>query len=73
MRVLPDPVHSTAETRYLAIAHSMSGRHLLVAFTYREIGERRLVRPISARFMHAREVTHYEAQIQALETSSSEE
>lgn len=73
MRVLPDPAHSAAETRYLGIGRSTSGRHLLVAFTYREMDEQRLVRPISARFMHAKEVSHYEAQIQASEKASTSE
>jgi len=32
--------------------------------TYRGVGEQRLIRPISARFMHAKETQHYEAQSQ---------
>lgn len=74
MHVLPDPAHSAAEARYVGIGYSASGRHLLIAFTYREIDKLRLIRPISARFMHAKEVRHYEAQIQTPEktTSSSE-
>lgn len=71
IRVLPDPTHSTAETRYLGIGRTQSGRYLLVAFTCREIDKHRLIRPISARFMHAKEVEHYEAQTQALEKPSS--
>lgn len=71
MRVSPDEAHSAAETRYLGIGRSTSGRYLLVAFTYREIDKRRLIRPISARFMHAKEVRYYEAQIQAPEKTSS--
>jgi uncharacterized protein len=64
MSVFPDPAHSVAETRYLGIGKTASGRHVLVAFTYRTIQERRLIRPISARFMHAKEIKHYEAQSQ---------
>lgn len=71
MRVLPDPTHSTAETRYLGIGRTQSGRYLLVAFTYREIDKHRLIRPISARFMHAKEAGHYEAQTQTVEKPSS--
>jgi uncharacterized protein len=64
MRVFPDPAHSAAETRYLGIGKTAAGRHVLVAFTYRVLEDQRLIRPISARFMHAKEITHYEAQSQ---------
>ncbi|MGH8136764.1 MAG: BrnT family toxin [Steroidobacteraceae bacterium] len=61
MRVFPDPGHSAAEMRYLGIGRA-AGRHTLTAFTYRTIDGERLIRPISARFMHAKEIQHYEAQ-----------
>jgi uncharacterized protein len=64
LRVFPDPAHSRSEMRYLGIARAASGRHVLVAFTYRVVERQRLIRPISARFMHAKEVKHYEAQSQ---------
>jgi uncharacterized protein len=64
LRVVPDPAHSAAETRYLGIGTTAAGRYVLIAFTYRTVGERRLIRPISARFMHAKEIQHYEAQSQ---------
>ena len=64
LRVFPDPAHSLSETRYLGIARVAQGRHVLVAFTYREIEKQRFIRPISARFMHEKEVKHYEAQTQ---------
>ena len=35
-----------------------------MAFTLRSRAGQRLIRPISARFMHAKEIAHYEAQIQ---------
>jgi uncharacterized protein len=53
-RLFPDPAHSTAETRLLAIGTGNHGRHILVAFTLRQRGRDRLIRPISARFMHAK-------------------
>lgn len=71
IHVFPAAAHSATEARHVAVGRSTSGRHLLIAFTYREIDKRRLIRPISARFMHAKEVSHYEAQIPALETTSS--
>lgn len=69
--VFPARAHSAAEARYVAIGRSASGRHLLIAFTYREIDKRQLIRPISARFMHAKEISHYEAQIQDPEKAPS--
>jgi uncharacterized protein len=64
IRVFPDPTHSVVETRYLGIGTTAAGRHLLIAFTYRAVGEKRFIRAISARFMHTKEIQHYEAQSQ---------
>ena len=58
----PDPLHSGAEQRFLAIGRTGAGRHVLVAFTLRRAGGAALIRPISARFMHAKEIRHYERQ-----------
>ena len=55
-RVAPDPAHSDAEQRFIAVGRGPSGRPVFVAFCWR--GAR--LRPISARFMHAREVARYE-------------
>ena len=63
LRVFPDPAHSVGETRFLGIGRTASGRYVLVAFTYREIQTQRFIRPISARFMHTKEIKHYEEQI----------
>lgn len=71
LRIFPAPAHSAAETRYVGIGRTTSGRHLLVAFTYRGIDQQRLLRPISARFMHEKEVRHYEEQTQVPEEASS--
>lgn len=58
--VFPDVTHSHAETRLRAIGKSAGGRWIFCAFTLRERDGATLVRPISARYMHAREVLHYE-------------
>jgi uncharacterized DUF497 family protein len=71
LRVVPDPAHSAVETRYLGIGTTAAGRHVLIAFTYRTVVEQRLVRPISARFMHAKEIQHYEAQTQGPSEAAS--
>jgi uncharacterized DUF497 family protein len=63
VHVQPDLRHSTTETRFLAIGRDARGRHVFVAFTFRARGGLRLIRPISARWMHAKEVRHLEAQI----------
>ena len=58
--MVPDDAHSQRERRSLAIGKTTSGRSVLVAFTMREKGGKRLIRPISARYMHREEVRHYE-------------
>ena len=49
------------ERRFLAIGFGAAGRHVLVVFTIRVVGEDRLIRPISARYMHRKEVAYYES------------
>lgn len=58
--VLPDPAHSGSEQRHKAIGITAGGRHVFVVFTLRARGIDLLIRPISARFMHRREVEYYE-------------
>lgn len=58
-RVFPDVAHSDAETRLLAIGTGGGTRHIFIAFTLRQRGADLLIRPISARYMHAKEVAHY--------------
>jgi uncharacterized DUF497 family protein len=61
-RVVPDIHHSTAEDRFIAIGRATNNRPIFVAFTFRTVGGRRLIRPISARYMHAKEQQRYEAE-----------
>jgi uncharacterized DUF497 family protein len=60
VRIAPDLEHSLVEERLKAIGVSGAGRNVLIAFTVRLRGADRLIRPVSARYMHAREVAHYE-------------
>ena len=60
-RVAPDLEHSSAEDRFIAVGRTASGRPLFVAFTLRGKERRRLIRPIPARYMHAKEIAAYEA------------
>ena len=58
--VLPDRSPVTTETRFNAVGLTAEGRYLFVVFTLRDRGGFVLVRPISARYMHAKEVRRYE-------------
>ena len=57
--VAPDPRHSETEVRLIAIGRNVFGRPMFVAFTIRTKQGRRLLRPISARYMHAKEIRAY--------------
>jgi uncharacterized DUF497 family protein len=59
-RTAPDPKHSKDEDRMIAVGRTIAGRHVFVAFTLRTKGRRRLIRPVTARYMHAREADAYE-------------
>ena len=58
--LVPDVAHSTIETRFLAIGRGSGNRTILVAFTLRAGQIETLIRPISARFMHVKEIEAYE-------------
>ena len=60
-RIAPDLAHSASEDRLIAIGRNRQGRPLFIAFTMRERNGQRLIRPITARYMHLREVQRYEA------------
>ena len=59
-RIAVDPKHSEAEDRLIAVGRTNAGRHVFVAFTIRTSGGRRLIRPVTARYMHAREIAAFE-------------
>jgi uncharacterized DUF497 family protein len=58
--IRPDLTHSTSETRFLGIGRSGQGRYVFVAFTIRQRTGTTYIRPISARYMYAKEVAAYE-------------
>ncbi|MBP9674394.1 MAG: BrnT family toxin [Bacteriovoracaceae bacterium] len=58
--VAQDPVHSKTEDRFLAIGMDGNGRPMIVAFTLREQSGIKKIRPISARYMHEKEIKKYE-------------
>jgi len=59
-RIAPDPSHSAAEDRLIAVGRTTTGRPLFVTFTLRTKNDRRLVRPVTARYMHSKEIRAYE-------------
>jgi uncharacterized DUF497 family protein len=58
-RIAPDAKHSADEDRLIAVGR-IAGRPVFVAFTIRVKDTRRFIRPVTARFMHAKEVAAYE-------------
>jgi uncharacterized protein len=58
--VLVDP--HPEETRMRAIGKTTEGRHVFLAFVIRENDGETKIRPISARYMHQKEIYHYEGQ-----------
>jgi uncharacterized DUF497 family protein len=60
LAVFPDSEHSAEEERFMAIGTSRQGRRVFIVFTLRTRGAERAIRVISARYMHQKEVEHYE-------------
>jgi hypothetical protein len=65
-----DMEHSPAETRIRAVGRARSGRHVFLVFTIRSRLGHRLIRPISARYMHRKEVRRYEEAERKIEAIS---
>ena len=61
--VFPDPAHSTEEKRFKAIGRTCDGRGVLIVFTLRTKGNAAFLRPLSARYMHPKEVIYHEKAI----------
>lgn len=61
-RVAPDLRHSLLEDRFIAVGTNEAGRPLFVGFTYRRMGGQVWLRPITARYMHAKEAQRYGSQ-----------
>ena len=60
--VMPDPYPDEPRTR--AIGKTAAGRYVFLVFMVREIEGLTRLRPISARYMHQKEVDHYESEIE---------
>lgn len=58
--VMADPF--AEEPRMRAIGKTAAGKYVFLVFMPREIDRQTMLRPISARFMHQKEIDHYESQ-----------
>ena len=58
-KVLPDRT-GRGEMRFNAIRRNAAGRYLFIAFAIRAVKGRTVIRPISARYLHRKEIDHYE-------------
>jgi len=58
--ILPDKENPAGERRFRAIGTTSEGRNAFVVFTLRSGAKGQIVRPISARYMHKKEVENYE-------------
>jgi uncharacterized DUF497 family protein len=68
--IIIDVRHSLIEERFHAVGRARSRRAVFVVFTIRNREDRIVLRPLSARYMHAREIALYE---KAQAVSRSEE
>ena len=57
----------------IAVGRTSTGRPLFVAFTMRMKNRRRLIRPVTARYMHAKEIEAYEKRVPRLKTDKEAE
>ena len=60
LAILPDAAHSQRESRFRAIGRTEKGRGVFIIFTLRRKGDEVLIRPISARHMHKKEIEAFE-------------
>lgn len=65
--IVRDIKNSTQEERYIAVGRTPEGRFAFVAFTPRTRGGLSLLRPISARYMHRKEIVRYEKESSTLQ------
>jgi len=59
--IMPDPCSD--EPRMRAIGKTQAGRYVFLVFMLRILKGGTTLRPISARYMHKKEVEHYEGQV----------
>ncbi|WP_137150362.1 MULTISPECIES: BrnT family toxin [Devosia] len=60
IHVAMDEAHSMTEPRQLAIGRTAAGRPAFVVFTLRVVEGQTMIRPVSARYMHDKELKRYD-------------
>jgi uncharacterized DUF497 family protein len=60
LAIIPSATDSQEERRFCAVGKTDDGRRVFLVFTLRPKGDKQLIRPISARYMHKKEVESYE-------------
>lgn len=60
LAVIADAVCSHKERRFCAVGQTSQGRSVFIVFTLRRRGDEQFIRPISARYMHKKEIETYE-------------
>ena len=60
VRIASSPKPDVPEERHVAVGRTIGGRPLFVVFTLRTRLGHQLIRPISARYMHRKEIEAYE-------------
>ena len=60
LAILPSKAESREENRFCAVGQTSNGRRVFLVFTLRRKGDKELIRPISARYMHKKEIESYE-------------
>ena len=58
--IQPDAYPAEVEQRWRGVGQNKSGRLIFIVFTFREVNDILQIRPISARYMHKKEIERYE-------------
>jgi uncharacterized protein len=61
--IVPDVRNSATEPRFIAVGRTIQGRYAFVVFTPRTKDGETYARPISARYMHRKEIERYAQEI----------
>jgi uncharacterized DUF497 family protein len=60
LAIIPGEADSQEEHRFCAVGQTVSGRKVFLVCTLRCKGDKQLIRTISARYMHKKEIESYE-------------
>jgi hypothetical protein len=60
LAIVPSAAGSREESRSCAVGQTGNGRRVFLVFTLRRKSDKQLIRPISARYMHKKEIESYE-------------